>query len=143
MFELFNHHRFLNFQSPYWDAWEVVYDTPEPKYPPYDIDKDGDNRILTFAVAGFKKEDIAIKHDKRLKRLTVSGGKSGTKPDCNCECTPCDCSIKRGISKRPFQIDFAINEAKVTSSKLEDGILTIVVEPVPPSKDEVETIEIQ
>ena len=144
LFDLFDNHRFLKFNSPWWNEWEVIYNSPETNYPPYDVEKDGDNFVLTFAVAGFKKHELEITHIKREKKLEIAGEvdvNSGQK--CKCNCQPCECSIKKGIAKRPFTISFTMNDAKVASTKLEDGILTIVVEPVEPPKDEVETIEIQ
>lgn len=135
LFDIFDNHRFLKFNSPWWSSWEDIYNTPEPSYPPYDIEKDGDKTILTFAVAGFKKEDLSVTHIKRNKKLKVSGATEPIEKPCR--------EVKKGIAKRPFNIEFVMNDAKVASTKLENGLLTIVVEPVDPPKDEVEEIEIK
>lgn len=142
--DIFDHPNFLNFNTPQWYTWKQVYDAPSPKFPPYDIEKDGDNFVLTFAVAGYKKENLSVTHVKREKKLQVVGHNfEGDEKSCKCEHTPCNCQIRKGIAKRPFKIEFAVNDVVVDSTTLADGLLTIVVKPVDPPKDEVETIEIK
>jgi molecular chaperone IbpA len=94
-------------------------DSPPVGYPPYNIEKQGDDKYrITMAVAGFKDEDIDVVVENGT--LTVKGAvKQKTETDhVN--------YLHRGIAERAFERRFALADTiKVTEAKLENGLLHI------------------
>lgn len=85
-------------------------------YPPHNIVKMNDNEFyLELAIAGFKKEEVAMEMHQGL--LTIKGDKE----------THADTEYQfRGIANRSFSKSFRIAEYfEVSGAKLEDGILTV------------------
>jgi len=89
------------------------------KYPPYDIERTGENAFrITLAVAGFKEDEIAITAERNL--LFVRGERKAEAPGAERE------FLYRGIGARPFKQRFQLaDHVKVTSASLMDGLLTI------------------
>lgn len=104
-------------------------DTPPVGYPPYNIEKQGDdNYRITMAVAGFKDEDIDVTVENGT--LTVKGAvKQKTEQEGVT-------FLHRGIAERAFERRFALADTiKVTEAKLEDGLLHVaLVREVPEEK---------
>jgi len=89
-----------------------------PSYPPYNIEKTGDDAYrVTMAVAGFGEEDIAVEVKENV--LTVSGnvGKDEEKAKAY---------LHRGIATRAFERRFNLaDHIQVTGAALENGLLHI------------------
>ncbi len=86
-------------------------------YPPYDIEKLGDDTYrITMAVAGFGPEELGI--ETRENTLVVVGRQSAQDDDGS--------FLHKGIAGRPFQRSFQIaDHVKVTGANLENGLLHI------------------
>jgi molecular chaperone IbpA len=90
------------------------------QYPPYDIERTGENAFrITLAVAGFKEDEIAITAERNL--LFVEGERRNAgAPGAERE------FLYRGIGARPFKRRFQLaDHVKVTGASLMDGLLTI------------------
>ena len=90
-------------------------------FPPYNIRKEGDyNYVIEMALAGFGKDDIEIEVVNNT--LSVRSIKENDKVED---------SIYRGISFRKFNRKFTLaDDVVVNDAKLENGMLTIVIERV-------------
>jgi len=92
----------------------------ESNYPPYDIEKSGDDSYrITIAVAGFSRDEIEVTAQHNL--LTVAARKaevaeSGETPRY----------VHRGIATRAFERRFQLADyVQVTAADVADGLLTI------------------
>ena len=88
-------------------------------YPPYNIEKTGDNSYrITMAVSGFGEDDLAVTVRENL--LTVAG-KLADQDDAN--------YLHRGIATRAFERKFNLEDhVKVTGAELSNGLLRIELE---------------
>ena len=95
-------------------------DEAAPTYPPYNIEKTGDNTYrITMAVAGFGEDDISISVKEDV--LSISGSKE--KSDTDKEDGK---FLYRGIATRSFTRRFDLaDHIKVVEAALENGILSI------------------
>lgn len=86
-------------------------------YPPYNIERMGDNEYrITMAVAGFSEDEIKI--DVKETQLNVKGEK---KPD-----TAERQFLHRGIASRSFERRFQLADyVEVKGADLKDGLLHI------------------
>ncbi len=103
-------------------------DSSAPSYPPYNIEKVGDDRYrITMAVAGFGEEDLDI--TLRENSLVVSGRKEEEKVES-------ERYLHRGIATRAFERRFELaDHIKVTGAELVNGMLGIeLVREVPEAK---------
>lgn len=96
----------------------VTTDTPTNSYPPYNIERTGDDAYrITMAVAGFSESDLDVELKETL--LTVKGGKTEDKRE-NVEV------LHQGIAARSFKSQFHVaDHVKVTGAALENGLLHI------------------
>ena len=103
-------------------------------FPPYNIRKEGDyNYVIEMALAGFGKDDIEIEVDNNT--LSVRSIKENDKVED---------SIYRGISFRKFNRKFTLaDDVVVNDAKLENGMLTIVIERVIPEEKKPRMISIK
>jgi len=99
-------------------------DPRESAYPPYNIEKVGDDSYrISMAVAGFKESELNIVVSDGV--LEVSG-KSETAEESP-ESTPI--FLHRGIAKRAFNRRFTLADTiKVRGAGLEDGLLHVELE---------------
>ena len=90
---------------------------PEDNYPPCNIIRTGENAYaISLAVAGFKRENIAVTLDRDT--LIVSGRME--KAEGGGE------YLYRGIAARPFERRFNLAEhVEVKAASLNDGVLQI------------------
>ncbi len=94
-------------------------DTPAPSYPPYNIEKTGEDAYrISIAVAGFGDDDLNI--EIKDQGLTVTAKKrevaEGKQPHY----------LHRGIAERGFERRFQLaDHMKVTGAALENGLLHI------------------
>ena len=97
-----------------------LVEDPATAYPPYNIEKTGDNAYrITMAVAGFGEDELDLEyHDGKL---TVTGKLSGKVSDGN--------FLHRGIAGREFKRTFQLADyMKVVGAALENGLLHIELE---------------
>lgn len=109
----------------------------EQKYPPYNLEVVTDNNFkLTLAVAGFKKENLAIKLENNTLTIT------GTVP--NQEAPKADRKfVHKGIAERQFEMALKLpDHVKVSEAKLEDGLLNIFLDRIVPEELKPKTIDI-
>jgi molecular chaperone IbpA len=89
---------------------------PTDNYPPYNIEKTGDNAYrVTLAVAGFAPDELSVTSEPNL--LIVSGKKAEA-PEAE--------YLYEGIAARAFERRFNLPDyVTVTGAKLENGFLTV------------------
>ena len=104
-------------------------DAPAPSYPPYNIEKTGDDAYrISIAVAGFSEADLTLQVEDQ--QLTVSAAKKpsedGEKP----------VYLHRGIAERGFERRFQLaDHVRVEGADLVNGLLHIdLVHEVPEAK---------
>jgi molecular chaperone IbpA len=94
-------------------------------YPPYDIEKLGDDTYrVTMAVAGFTEDelDITVKDDV----LVISGRAAKAEPEDGQAERPQTVYLHRGIAKRAFERRFHLADTiKVTGASLQNGLLHV------------------
>ena len=105
-------------------------------YPPYDIEKIGDDKFLiTVAVAGFKMDEINITLTDNI--LTITGEQTPDEPAEE------KIYIHKGIAQRYFTRKFALAEdVLVNTANLVNGMLTIELERIVPEEKKPKTITI-
>tara|TARA_R110000787_G_scaffold4625_1_gene17445 strand:+ start:732 stop:1136 length:405 start_codon:yes stop_codon:yes gene_type:complete len=94
----------------------TVHGTP---YPHFDVikDKDSDNYIMEMALAGYKKDSLKVNVEDNV--LIVEGGSKDEDSTSY---------VKKGIAKRYFKKKLQLaDHLEVTSSKFEDGMLSVVL----------------
>jgi molecular chaperone IbpA len=91
-----------------------------PAYPPYNIEKLGENRYrIVMAVAGFKDEDIEVTAAENM--LTVAGRGQNEE-----QAEPQAQYLYRGIARRAFERRFQLaDHIEVAGAELKDGLLSI------------------
>ena len=104
-------------------------------YPPFDLEKDGDDGYrITLAVAGFRSDEIEIVAHQNL--LVVTGRKEETAQDEGR-------FLYRGISSRAFERRFQLADfIQVRSASFDNGLLAIALEREVPEAMKPRKIEI-
>ena len=92
-------------------------DTGVPAYPPYNIERLGENEYrITMAVAGFSEDELKI--DVKEQTLNVRGEKKAEAKERE--------FLHRGIATRAFDRRFQLaDHVEVKGAKLEDGLLHV------------------
>ena len=133
----------FNQLTPYAVGFDRVFDqlqnyvennSTSTGYPPYNIRKDGEyNYDIEMALAGFSKKDIEVEvADNVLKIKSVKENDHDTK------------NVYKGISYRKFTREFTIaDDIEVKDAKLEDGLLTILLERIIPEEKKARLISIK
>lgn len=101
-------------------------DSDAPTYPPYNIERRGDNEYrISMAVAGFTRDELKV--DVKESTLSVRGEKQAD--DKKKE------YLHRGIAQRGFERRFQLaDHVEVTGADLVDGLLHIdLVREIPES----------
>ena len=95
-------------------------DTPAPAYPPYNIERTGENAYrISVAVSGFAENELSI--ETRENALSIRGSKAGVtdakdKPEV----------IYQGIAARAFERRFELaDHVRATGAALENGLLHV------------------
>ena len=104
------------------------FDTSAPGYPPYNIERTGENDYrITVAVAGFGENDLSI--EAKENTLTVKGEKK-VKEESKGEV------LYQGIAARAFERVFQLAEhVVVKGANLENGLLHVdLVREIPEAK---------
>ncbi len=94
-------------------------DAPAPSYPPYNIEKTGEDTYrISIAVAGFGEDDLNI--EVKDQGLTVTAKKREAADDKQPH------YLHRGIAERGFERRFQLaDHMKVTAAGLDNGLLHI------------------
>ena len=94
-------------------------DTPAPSYPPYNIEKTGDDAYrISIAVAGFGDDDLNI--EVKDQSLTVIAKKVETKDGDK------PVYLHRGIAERGFERRFQLaDHVRVSGAELVNGLLHV------------------
>lgn len=102
------------------DLFESLMEGDEPAngYPPYNIEKHGEDRYgITMAVAGFTEKDLNITMERDSVKVT---GRIEGRNDGEVE------YLYHGIAARPFERTFRLADyMKVTGAELNNGLLRI------------------
>lgn len=95
----------------------LTADVAQPTYPPYNIEKLGENAYrIAIAVAGFTSDELSV--EVKDGGLTVTARKLGDEADRT--------YLHRGIAARAFERRFALaDHVKVTGATHADGMLNI------------------
>jgi len=111
-------------------------DESSPSYPPYNIEKTGENDYLvTLAVAGFGEDDLQITQEGDT--LSVRGRIENKEEQETVE------YLHKGIATRSFERKFTLaDHVKVTDARLEKGLLRIALEREIPETEKPRTIAI-
>lgn len=94
-------------------------DVPAPTYPPYNIEKTGENAYrITVAVAGFGEGDLDV--EVRDQQLTITANKRETDGEQK------PFYLHRGIAERGFERRFQLaDHVRVNGAELANGLLHV------------------
>lgn len=94
-------------------------DTPQPSYPPYNIEKTGDDAYrISVAVAGFGEDDLNV--EVKEGQLTVVAKKRDAEDDEK------PVYLHRGIAERGFERRFQLaDHVRVSGAELINGLLHV------------------
>jgi molecular chaperone IbpA len=94
-------------------------ETSAPTYPPYNIERTGENEYrVTMAIAGFGEDDLSI--EAKENTLTVKGEKKSETEEKENQ------FLYRGIAARAFERRFQLaDHVEVKGATLENGLLHI------------------
>ncbi|MHB0775904.1 Hsp20 family protein [Halomonas sp. WWR20] len=101
------------------DLFEYAMQSDAPSYPPYNVEKRGENDYqIVIAAAGFAKDELNVDVENRV--LTISSVKPDTAD--NAQVT----YLHRGIAQRAFKLSFRLDEnIEVQGARLENGLLVV------------------
>ena len=103
--------------------------TARPAYPPYNIERTGENDYrITVAVAGFAEPDLTI--EAKENTLTIRGEKQAKTDEQKGE------TLYQGIAARAFERVFQLADyVQVKGASLENGLLHVdLVREIPEAK---------
>ena len=97
----------------------LTADNSSQSYPPYNIEKTGDDAYrISLAAAGFTEDELNI--ESRESHVIISGAKVAAEPQEGVE------MLHRGIAARNFERRFQLaDHVKVVSASLEHGLLHV------------------
>ena len=92
-------------------------DSDSPTYPPYNIERRGDNEYrISMSVAGFSQDELKV--DVKESTLTVKGEKQAGEEKSS--------YLHRGIAQRGFERRFQLaHHVEVVGADLKDGLLHV------------------
>ena len=126
------------FNDPFFNTFSTIAKVQNTtNYPPYNQIKINDKEyILSFALAGFTKDDVSISLDNRT--LTIRGDRKEIELPEGAE------YLHRGIAARKFTDIFTLPEfVEVVGADFKDGILNVKLEKQIPEDKLPKIIEIQ
>ena len=97
----------------------MSHDVSAPAYPPYNIEKTGEDAYrITVAVAGFAEDDLSV--ESRDGQLVISGRKAEKGDEQG------RTYLHRGIAERAFERRFQLaDHVKATGATVENGLLHV------------------
>jgi molecular chaperone IbpA len=126
------------FNDPFFNTFSNIAKVQNTtNYPPYNQIKLNDKEYsLSFALAGFSKDDVSISLDNRT--LTIKGDRKEVELPEGAE------YLHRGIAARKFTDIFTLPEfVEVVGAEFKDGMLNISLEKQIPEDKLPKTIEIR
>jgi molecular chaperone IbpA len=113
------------------------YDTGGVSYPPYNIERTGENHYrISLAVAGFAEKDMTIEVKEGV--LSVMGKRETDKDE-----TVSKHYLHQGIAGRSFERRFQLAEnVEVKGAQLENGLLHVDLERIVPEEQKPRRIVI-
>jgi len=110
-----------------------------PSYPPYDIEKIGDDAYrISMAVAGFAEADIELTQHENALSI------KGKAPAASAENAEASKLLHQGIARRGFERTFELADyIRVAGAKLENGLLFVELVREVPEEMKPRRIEIQ
>lgn len=136
----------FNLLEPFFNNWTIGFDEPfqlmrqlhsikpSTQYPPYNIMETGDDTYeIQVAVAGLSKSDISVvlEGDKLIIKSNFVREES-------------DRAIHKGIASRDFTQTFILApDIIVKDAKMDNGLLTIMLEREVPESQKPKTIKIK
>jgi molecular chaperone IbpA len=123
------------FNDPFFNTFSNFQKvTTTTNYPPYNQVKLNDTEyILSFALAGFSKDDIDVSVDNGT---LIIKGEIVEVVDAEV--------VHKGIASRKFARSFALGEyMEVTGAELKDGMLNVNIDRVVPEEKKPKTIDIK
>ena len=126
------------FNDPFFNTFSNLQKvTTTTNYPPYNQIKLNDTEyILSFALAGFSKDDVSVSLDNR--KLTIKGEKQDAELPEGAE------YLHKGIAARKFTDIFTLPEfVEVVGAEFKNGILDIKLEKQIPEDKLPKTIAIK
>ena len=108
---------------------QMVSVEPAPSYPPYNIERTGDNAYrISVAVAGFTETDLGI--EVKESALTIRGERKPGDGAAKAE------FLHQGIAARTFERRFQLADGvQVTGAMLQNGLLHVdLVREIPEAK---------
>lgn len=101
------------------DLFETAMQSEVPSYPPYNVEKLGENDYrIAVAAAGFSESELDVNVEKRV--LTISAGKSERRDDNEVQ------YLHQGIAQRAFKLSFRLDEnIEIRGARLENGLLIV------------------
>ena len=107
---------------------------PGSSYPPYNVEKHGDDQYrIVVAAAGFQEDDLELQVEKGV--LTISGGTR----DANEGVT----FLHLGIAQRAFKLSFRLaDHIEIKAADLSNGLLSIDLLRVIPEEAKAKRIPI-
>lgn len=126
------------FNDPFFNTFSTIAKVQNTtNYPPYNQVKLNDKEyLLSFALAGFVKDDVSISLDNRT--LKIQGDRKEMELPEGAE------YLHRGIASRKFTNIFTLPEfVEVVGAEFKDGMLNITLEKQIPKDKLPKTIEIQ
>lgn len=108
------------------DLFNSLVRAEPASYPPYDVEKKGDDEYrIVVAAAGMAEEDLEIQVEKDV--LTIGSSKRETQNETT--------YLHRGIAQRAFKLSFRLaDHIEVQGASLKNGLLSVeLVRRVPES----------
>ncbi|MBC3210050.1 Hsp20 family protein [Pseudomonas sp. SWRI111] len=107
---------------------------PGSSYPPYNVEKHGDDQYrIVVAAAGFQEDDLDLQVEKGV--LTISGGKRDTDENVT--------FLHQGIAQRAFKLSFRLaDHIEIKAADLRNGLLSIDLLRVVPEEAKAKRIPI-
>jgi molecular chaperone IbpA len=105
------------------------FDTASPGYPPYNIERTGENDYrISVAVAGFSEDELSI--ESKENSLTIKGEKHAKEENDKGE------MLYQGIAARAFERVFRLaDHVQVKGAAIEHGLLHVdLVREIPEAK---------
>ena len=113
-----------------------IHNTVTDTYPPYNVEKVGDDFVISLAVAGFKKAEVKVTVEKHPTRVLIVTGEREEKNGKE--------YVHKGIGARNFSRHFALDEhLNVESVKLADGVLSVSLKQAIPEDKKPEVFDIK
>lgn len=110
------------------DLFDYAMQSDAPNYPPYNIEKIGDNNYrIVIATAGFAEDELEINLENQI--ITITGKPNEVNPDTTVE------YLHKGIARRSFKLSLRLDEhIEVQSADYANGLLKIDLQRIIPEE---------